>query len=127
MPIRLVQSPPMSRRHFLREAGAGLSGIALAWLLSRERGAAATPVQHTLTAGATRPPHFPPRAKRVIHLYACGGVSHLDTYDYKPDLIKHDGEELTNKGNIDTFFGKPGRLMKSPFSFRRHGQSGLWM
>ncbi|HEY2953356.1 MAG TPA: DUF1501 domain-containing protein [Verrucomicrobiae bacterium] len=127
MPIRLVQSPPRSRRHFLREAGAGLSGIALAWLLSRERGAAATPVQHPLTAGATRPPHFPPRAKRVIQLYACGGVSHLDTYDYKPDLIEHDGEELTNKGNIDTFFGKPGRLMKSPFSFRRHGQSGLWM
>jgi hypothetical protein len=77
--------------------------------------------------GATRPPHFPPRAERVIHIYACGGVSHLDTFDFKPDLIKHDGEELTNKGKIDTFFGKPGRLMKSPFAFRRHGQSGLWM
>src|SRR5262249_55543464 len=107
----------LSRRDFLWEAG-GLGGVALAWLLHQEGLAApASPY-------APRPAHFPAKAKRDIQVFACGGVSHVDTFDYKPDLAKHDGEELTGKGKIDTFFGKPGRLMKSPFAFRRHGQCG---
>jgi len=114
----------VTRRHFLWEAGAGLSGLALAWLFQQEaRGANPLPG----SPYAARPTHFSPKAKRIIHICACGGVSHLDTYDYKPDLIKHDGQELTNKGKIDTFFGRPGRLLKSPFAFRQHGQSGAWM
>ena len=101
-----------------------MSGLALAWMLARDtRAAAAEPSAAT----GARPPHFPPRAKRVIHIQACGGVSHVDTFDYKPDLAKHDGQELTSKGKIDTFFGQPGRLMKSPFAFRQHGQSGAWV
>ena len=117
----------LSRRHFLWEAGAGLSGIALAWMFQQDaRGAtAAAPLPGS--PYAARPTHFPAKAKRVVHICACGGVSHLDTYDYKPDLIRHDGQELTNKGKIDTFFGRPGRLMKSPFAFKQHGQSGAWM
>ena len=118
---------PITRRHFLWEVGGGLSGIALAWLMNQERGSAAVPNALPSSPYAPKPPHFPAKAKRVIHIYACGGVSHLDTFDYKPDLIKHDGEELTNKGKLDTFFGQPGRLMKSPFAFRQHGKSGLWM
>ncbi len=51
----------------------------------------------------------------------------MDTFDHKPDLAKYEGKELTGKGKIDTFFGRPGRLMKSPFSFRRHGQCGQWV
>src|SRR4051794_13809284 len=95
-----MPSPLLTRRHFLWEAGAGLSGLALAWMFQQEaRGAAANVA---LSPGGT---HFPAKAKRIVHICACGGVSHLDTYDYKPDLIKHDGEELTNKGKIDTFFG----------------------
>ena len=54
-----------------------------------------------------------------------GGVSHLDTWDHKPELIKRDGQEYKDK-NYDPFFGQPGRLMKSPYEFKRHGQSGLW-
>src|SRR5262249_39758467 len=54
-------------------------------------------------------------------------VSHVDTFDHKPDLAKHDGEELTGKGKIDTFFGKPGRLLKSPFTFTQHGKCGRWV
>ena len=120
--------PFLTRRHFLWEVGSGLSGIALAWLFGQECARAASDrVALPPSPYAPKPPHFPAKAKRVVHIYACGGVSHLDTYDYKPDLIKHDGEELTGKGKLDTFFGKPGRLMKSPFAFRRHGQSGLWM
>ena len=72
-------------------------------------------------------PHFPPKAKRVVQIFCCGGVSHVDTFDYKPDLAKYDGQELTGKGKIDTFFGQPGRLMKSPFAFQQRGQCGLWV
>ncbi|MBI1916040.1 MAG: DUF1501 domain-containing protein [Planctomycetes bacterium] len=62
-----------------------------------------------------------------MQIFCPGGVSHVDTFDYKPDLAKHDGKEMTGKGKVDTFFGKPGRLMKSPFVFKRHGQCGAWM
>jgi hypothetical protein len=72
-------------------------------------------------------PHFAPRAKRVIHIFSCGGVSQVDTFDHKPELEKFDGRELSGKGAVDTFFGRPGRLMKSPFRFRRHGQCGRWV
>ena len=63
----------------------------------------------------------------MIQIFSAGGVSHVDTFDHKPDLAVHDGQELTGKGKIDTFFGKPGRLMKSPFRFERRGESGLWV
>jgi Protein of unknown function (DUF1501) len=121
-------SSPLTRRHFLWEMGSGLSGIALTWLLHQQSGASAPATNQAAGSPyAPLPTHFPPKAKRIVHICACGGVSHLDTFDFKPDLIKHDGEELTSKGKIDTFFGRPGRLMKSPFAFRQHGQSGLWM
>jgi hypothetical protein len=105
-----------SRREFLRDAGAGLGAVAMAWMLGEEARADEGPVRA-----------FPARAKRVVQIFACGGVSHLDTFDYKPDLERHDGKELAGKGKIETFFGKPGRLMKSPFAFRRRGQSGQWV
>jgi hypothetical protein len=108
-------SRPTTRRHFLGHTATGLGGIALAWLLDRD------------TATAAEKTHFPAKAKRVVQIFAPGGVSHIDTFDYKPELAKHDGEELTGKGKPDTFFGKPGRLMKSPFAFKQRGRSGLWV
>lgn len=114
-----------SRRHFLWESGAGISGLALAWLFNHDaRAATGSPIGSPY---APKPTHFPARVKRVVHICACGGVSHLDTFDYKPDLEKYEGQELTNKGKIDTFFGRPGRIMKSPFPFRQYGQTGKWM
>ena len=74
-----------------------------------------------------RPPHHPARVKRVVQIFACGGVSHVDTFDHKPELIKRNGQELTGKGKIETFFGQPGRLLKSPFEFARHGECGRWV
>ncbi|MGC4042375.1 MAG: DUF1501 domain-containing protein [Armatimonas sp.] len=101
----------MDRRGFLLQAGAGLSAVALPYLLQSEALAAA-PVG---------------KAKRVIFVFCCGGVSHIDTFDYKPELKKREGQELTGKGKLDTFFAQPGKLMGSPFEFRQHGQSGAWV
>jgi hypothetical protein len=110
------KSPDLSRRGFLRDAGSGLGAVALAWMLNEEAKADGAPGVH-----------FPARARRVVQIFASGGVSHVDTLDYKPDLERYDGRELNGKGKIETFFGRPGRLMKSPFSFRRHGESGQWV
>jgi hypothetical protein len=120
----------LPRRHFLWRAGGGLGGIALAWLLARERAAAGEASGAPAAAAspyAARPPHFAPRAKRVVHVFAAGGVSHIDTFDHKPDLEKHHGKELTGKGKVETFFGQPGNILRSPFAFARHGRCGQWV
>ena len=88
--------------------------MAFAWLLQREaNGAAKT--------------HFPAKAKRCIHIFSPGGVSQVDTFDYKPALEKLDGKPLTGKGKIDPFFGKPGVLRKALYGFRQYGKSGSWV
>ncbi len=107
-----------NRRQFLSDAGTGLGAIALAWLLHHEARAADAP-------GHKPGPHFTPKAKRVIHVFSPGGVSHVDTFDHKPELEKHDGQALAGKGTPDTFFGKPGNLMKSPYAFRKRGELGM--
>ncbi len=121
-------SEELTRRHFLWQTGSGLGAVALAWLMSEEVASAAPrDGRHAQTSEyAPKPPHFAPRVKRVIQVFCTGGVSHLDTFDYKPELVRSDGKEMTGKGHIETFFGQPGRLMKSPFAFKQRGQSGLW-
>ncbi len=114
---------PLSRRELLMRSG-GLGGVALSWLLAQDRPAAAAASERT---GALLSPHFPARAKYVIQIFLCGGVSHVDTFDYKPELIRSHGKPLTGKGPVDTFFAQPGNLMKSPWEFRRRGESGLWV
>ena len=112
-------SPLLSRRHFLSNTAGGLGGVALAWLLARERSRATLP--------SAQMPHFPPKAKRVVQIFCCGGVSHLDTFDYKPELERMHGKAIEGKGENLGFFGQPGKLMKSVYEFRQHGQSGAWM
>ena len=73
-----------------------------------------------------KPPHFKPRAKSVISLFMSGGVSHIDTFDYKPALAKYHGTPLEGKGEIRVRQGFPGPLMKSPYTFKQYGQSGIW-
>ncbi|HSU66289.1 MAG TPA: DUF1501 domain-containing protein [Tepidisphaeraceae bacterium] len=113
-----------SRRSVLQSAACGFGYLALAGLTaSTARAAAAHPL-------AARVPLFPPRAKRVIFLFMQGGVSHVDSFDYKPALIKHDGEKmpfdddrkLANTGKGDS----SQRVMKSLWDFSRHGQCGRW-
>ncbi len=115
--------PWYERRAFLTEMGSGLGGIALAYLLGRDQARAATPPMGSLGA----PQHFPARAQRVVQIFCCGGVSHLETFDYKPELERLDGKPLEGKGENLGFFGQPGNLMKSLYPFRQHGESGAWV
>jgi hypothetical protein len=120
-----------SRRDFLRRAGGGCGMLALAGLLDHE-GLLSTRVGaadlNTLNPLAPKQSHFPAKAKSVIWLFINGGPSQVDTWDYKPELTKRDGQEL--KGfdkNTGFFTDQVGPLMKSPFRWRQHGQSGTWV
>ena len=112
-----------SRRDFLRRTGSGLGTLALAGMLADADGADAP-----LNPLAPHPSHFAAKAKSVIWLFMNGGPSHVDTWDYKPELDKKSGQEL--KGfdkNTGFFTDQVGPLMKSPFKFAQHGQSGAWV
>ncbi len=107
--------PGRARRQFLKHANFGLAGLALTDLLAGNA-AGAEP------AG----PHFPPRAKRVIFLFMHGGPSHVDTFDYKPELERQDGKPLPfDKPRIQ--FAKTGNLLRSPWQFHQYGQCGRWV
>jgi hypothetical protein len=122
----------ISRRDLLWKAGEGISGVALAYLLGRE-GLLAAEAAPSACSGALaidsplapQAAHFAPRAKAVISLFMSGGVSHVDTFDPKPMLAKFHGQPLTGKGEIRVRQGYPGPLFKSPFKFKKYGQSGI--
>jgi hypothetical protein len=114
-----------TRRAFLRRAGGGFGMLALAGILDQQRLLAS---DRSLNPLAPRPPHFPAKAKSVIWLFLNGGPSQVDTFDHKPELAKRDGQELAGfDKNTGFFTDQVGPLMKSPFSFARHGQSGAWV
>src|SRR5205085_12343873 len=125
----------VSRRDLLFQAGEGLGGLALAFLLGQDRllGAPATGGQACSTADVKdspflpKAPHFKARAKSVISLFMCVGVSQVDTFDYKPMLEKCHGKLLEGKGEVTVRQGYPGPLMKSPYQFKQYGQSGKWV
>src|SRR5262245_31743369 len=100
--------PLLSRRHFLAQGAGGIGGVALAWLLHREQAQGATA---TAWFAFARAPPFTPRARRMVQIFCCGGVSHLDTFDYKPGLESHHGKTIEGKGENLGFFGQPGKVM----------------
>lgn len=111
---------PVSRRQMLRQCGAGFGQLALLGLMSSLGKATAASKVNPLAA---RPAMFPARAKRVIFLFMHGGPSHVDTFDYKPALIRDSGKPLPfEKPRIQ--FAKTSNLRKSPWEFRPYGQSG---
>ncbi len=112
---------PATRRDFLARAGGGLGLLALADMLGAPACAADEP--RSGTAHPPRQPHFTPRAKSVIWLFMEGAPSAVDLFDPKPELDRNHGKRI----KIDVFNGNPGPLMKSPFAFKRHGQSGAWV
>ena len=107
----------MNRRDFLWSYGGGLGGIALANLLSESGLLADTPTGL----------HHPAKAKRVVQLFMSGAASQCDTFDYKPKLIERSGEKFDPGGKVELFQSSPGAVMKSPWNWRQHGQSGKWI
>ena len=99
-----------SRRELLSWGGYGLTGAALSSLLQ----------------GKFKP-NYTPSAKRVIHVCLMGGLSHLDSFDYKPELAKFHGKPFKSEKKPETFFNRIGPLRKNDWSFKRYGQSGLWV
>lgn len=110
-------APSTSRRDFLRLAGGGLGWISLFALLSDESKAASNLPQ----------PHHVPKATAVIQIFCSGGMSHVDTFDYKPELAKRAGTLFDPNGELQFFASKPGNCQPSYWEFRQHGESGLWM
>jgi hypothetical protein len=112
---------PLTRRELLTRCGMGMASLGLAGLLgpSSTLGAAETNI-HPL---APKKPHFPGKAKRVIHLFMNGGPSHVDTFDPKPMLATYAGK-LLPRANLKTE-RKTGAAFPSPYKFERHGKSGI--
>jgi len=109
----------LSRRELLGSLGGGVASVAFTDLLARQNllAAARSPL-------APRQPHFPGRAKAVISVFCYGGVSHMDTFDPKPELLRRQGEALTGVGDVVVSQGTPGGLMPSLWPFQKHGQCG---
>jgi hypothetical protein len=97
----------------------GCGALALAALLHREQG---SPLAH----GSERKPHFEAKAKSVIWLFMTGGPSQVDTFDYKPELQKRDGQKLAGADPKTGFFTTSGKCLRSPFRWKQHGKSGTW-
>ncbi|MCE9608269.1 MAG: DUF1501 domain-containing protein [Planctomycetia bacterium] len=123
---------PTDRRRFLMQAGQGFGMLALADLLGAPQPASSTASaavhdDRSLHPLAPRAPQFAAKAKSVIWLFMNGGQSQVDTWDYKPELAKRDGQTLEGfDKNTGFFAGSVGGLMKSPFAFKQHGKSGTW-
>src|SRR5262245_25634589 len=113
-----------NRRDFLKKAGACFGLLGLADLLHGE-GLLKSEAEslRSVDPMAPRQPQYPAKAKSIIWLFMEGAPSSVDLFDPKPELTKRDGQRIA----IDVFNGNPGPLMKSPFRFRRYGQSGAWV
>ncbi len=114
------------RRSFFQQVSTGLQGAALTWLLQQDLYAdeKPKPPHQTPVFG----PHHRPRAKSVIHLFMNGGPSQMDLFDPKPYLDKHHGQDYFQKiaGEVE-FPAQAGAIMRSPFQFAQHGESGMWV
>ncbi len=107
--------PPLSRREFLWSSGGGLGGLALASLLGGDGLLAAAPVAR---------PHFAPKAKRVVQLFMAGAASHIDLFDYKPELIKRHGRPSDFGERVEAFQNGLGPWMRPVWDFKPYGRCG---
>lgn len=121
-------NPCPTRRHFLASQTMGIGGLALAWLLNRDRLLAdptrpeLSPRRYDLTA---KPPHFEPRARAMISLFMQGGPSHIDLFEPKPVMARYDGQPFPGTINYDNAAEASAKVLASPWRFRRCGQSGI--
>lgn len=118
--MTIVPQNSLNRRECLWRAGSGLGGIALAQLLAAD-GLLASDVT------GDRATHHPSRAKRVVQLFMSGAASQVDTFDYKPELIRRSGQPFDPGGRVELFQSSPGAVMPSPWPWKQHGQCGKWI
>ncbi|MCA9200666.1 MAG: DUF1501 domain-containing protein, partial [Planctomycetales bacterium] len=119
-----------ARRHFLNNIGQGFAGLALGSLLAQDGLFAENSVDGGSQPGrgaALAGLHHPAKAKRVVQLFMAGACSHLDTFDYKPALVKHHGEESDFGEHVEAFQDGLGPWMKSPWEFQAYGESGRYL
>jgi hypothetical protein len=120
----------LNRRRFLESASSGIAGIALAQLLAANRLLAAdrspwSPAIQPDRPLAARPPHFAPKAKRVLVMFMSGAVSHIDSWDYKPELYRAHGKPMPGKKeNFLTFQGENGNVAQPLYDFAPRGKCG---
>src|SRR5262245_37537698 len=100
---------PVSRREFLFSSGGGLGGIALATMLGEQ--------------GLLAAPHHKPRARRVVQLFMAGGASHIDLFDFKPELVKRHGEPSDFGEHVEAFQNGLGPWLKPIWDFKPYGKS----
>src|SRR5690606_1389886 len=113
--------------HFLHDCGVGLGKMSLAALLTEAFRANTGAALERANPLAPKAPHFPEKAKRVIHLFMAGAPSQLDLFDHKPELAKLEGKPLPPSviGNQRYAFIRPDAAVMGPrFQFAKHGQSG---
>ena len=122
--MNIPRPDSVTRREFLWRYGGGLGGIAMAHLLGR----------HGLLAGSPQPRidlngglHHRAKVRRIVQIFLNGGASQMDTFDYKPELNKRHGQKFDPGGRVEAATSEPGNVLKSPFEFKQHGQSGRWV
>lgn len=121
----VTEASSFSRRSALSGMGIGLGSIALNALMPPCVTGASLSSTNAL---APKTPHFAPRAKNVVLLFSSGGVSHLELFDPKPELVKNDGKMVPDeliKGQRFSFINPKSKLLGSPYSFSKHGESGM--
>ena len=126
MDLHEQQALNVTRRHFLNNSALGLGGVALS-LLMNDRAQAQ---QNAVSPLAPRRPHFAPKAKSVIYLHMAGSPPHLDMFDYKPELVRRNGQDCPQeflRGRRFAFTSGVPKLLGTPQRFRQHGQSGAWI
>lgn len=112
----------VSRRQMLCCVGGGLAGLAATHMFARDCVASDVP-KPEFNGGL----HHKAKVKRVIQLFMTGGASPMDTFDYKPELERRHGQKLGPKEKPEGFTAPAGAIMKSPFEFKQHGESGRWV
>src|SRR3954462_4155228 len=113
----------LPRRAVLLGAAGGFGSLALAHLLGSSAAADEAAAAPDLNGGL----HHRAKVKRVIQLFMNGGASQGDTFDYKAELIKRSGEKFDPGQRVEAATSAPGNLMKSPYEWKQHGQSGRWV
>lgn len=119
------QPQPCDRRRFLETVGGGFAGLALSTLLAEEQHAVANEPTRSNSVGPF--PNFTAKAKQVIQIFVSGGMSQIDTFDYKPELFKLAGNAFEPGERVELFESTPGKIQPSNWPYRHQGESGRWI